>query len=82
MPLYMDVHYGVKELDAEKVAAEHQKDLQHQGKYGVRFLRYWYDAEKGAIFCLSKAPDSTAAMAVHQDAGHPADDIFQVEEGE
>lgn len=40
MPLYMDVHTidGVK---ADDVAKAHLADLQTQGKYDVRYLRYW-----------------------------------------
>lgn len=82
MPLYMDIHHNVEGITAEAMAAEHQKDLEHQGKHGVKFVKYWFDAEKKAIFCLSHAPNAEAAKAVHAAAGHPADDIFHVTEGE
>ena len=38
MPLYMDVHKKVKGVTAKAVAEAHQKDLEHQGKHGVKFL--------------------------------------------
>ena len=37
----MDVHKNVEGLTTEAVEAAHQKDLEVQGKYGVKFLKYW-----------------------------------------
>ena len=42
-----------------------KRDLEVQAKYGVRFLKYWYDETTGKVFCLSEAPSKDAAMAVH-----------------
>ena len=82
MPMFMDVHNHVPGLTAEAVAAAHQKDLAVQAKYGVKFLRYWYDEATGKIFCLSWAPSREAANAVHQEAhGLVADEIIEVQEG-
>jgi hypothetical protein len=81
MPLYMDVHRNVEGASAEDVAGAHRKDLEAQQKHGVRYLRYWHDAEAGKIFCLCEAPTAEAAHAVHREAhGLVADEIFQVEE--
>ncbi|MGH2457322.1 MAG: nickel-binding protein [Chloroflexota bacterium] len=82
MALFMDVHHHVPGLTAEAAAAAHQKDLAVQAKYGVKFLRYWYDEATGKIFCLSWAPSREAAMAVHREAhGLVADEIVEVKEG-
>lgn len=82
MPLYMDVHTlegGVSMADVEKA---HQADLEHQGKHGVNYLRYWVDESKGQIFCLVDAPDAEAANTVHREAhGLVADSIYEVNEG-
>lgn len=82
MPLYMDVHTldgGVSMADVEKA---HQADLEHQGKHGVNYLRYWVDESKGQIFCLVDAPDAAAANTVHREAhGLVADAIYEVNEG-
>jgi hypothetical protein len=52
-----------------------------QGKFGVRYLKYWYDAAMGVVFCLSLAPSKEAALAVHREAhGLMPDEIFAVEE--
>jgi len=83
MPLYMDVHKNVEGLTTEAVEAAHQKDLEVQGKYGVKFLNYWYDESSGTVFCLSEAPNKEAATAVHREAhGGVADEIIEVKEGE
>src|SRR5262245_6178474 len=83
MPLFMDVHNGMKDITAARLAAAHQRDLAVQDKYGVRFLKYWYDEATGKIFCLSSAPSREAAMAVHREAhGEEADEIYEVVEAE
>ncbi len=82
MPLYMDVHTIDGGVSADDVAKAHVADLQTQGDYDVRYLRYWVDERSGRIFCLVEAPSADAANAVHREAhGLVADDIFQVQEG-
>jgi len=82
MPLYMDNHHKVEGLTAEAVAAAHAKDLEVQDKYGVKYLRYWYDEGTGKVFCLCEAPSKEAAEAVHREAhGGVADEITEVKEG-
>jgi hypothetical protein len=82
MPLFMDVHRNVTGQTPESLAEIHKKDLELQGKHGVKYLKYWYDNDEGAIFCLSEAPNKEAAIAVHREAhGAVADEIFEVKEG-
>ena len=82
MPLFMDVHHKVEGLTAEAVAVSHKKDLEVQGKHGVKYQRYWYDETTGAVFCLVEAPSKEAAEAVHSEAhGLVADEIIEVKEG-
>jgi hypothetical protein len=82
MPLYMDVHHNMVGLTDEAVTAAHQKDLEVQHKYGVKYVSYWYDKDVGKIFCLVEAPSKEAATAVHREAhGHIADEIFEVRQG-
>jgi hypothetical protein len=81
VPRFLDIHSGAHGLTAEALAEAHQKDLAVQSKYGVRYLKYWYDAATGKIFCLSEAPSKEAALAVHQEAhGDVPDEIFEVQE--
>ena len=81
--LYMDIHKNVPGLTAEAVIGAHQKDLEVQGKYGVNYLKYWYDENTGIVFCLVEAPSMEAAARVHKEAhGLVADEIIEVTEGE
>ena len=83
MPLYMDIHRNLVGLTDEAAVAAHQKDLEVQHKYGVRYLSYWYDKELGKVFCLVDAPSKEAAAAVHREAhGNVADEIFEVKQGD
>jgi hypothetical protein len=82
MPLYLDVHHRIEGLTADGAAAAHKKDLDVQGKYGVSYLRYWYDEGTGKVFGLVHAPSKEAAAAVHREAhGATADEIIEVQEG-
>jgi hypothetical protein len=81
MPLYMDIHKKVEGASADAVAEAHVKDLEHQGKYGVQYIKYWLDESDGTIFCLVEAPDKAAAMRVHREAhGLVANEIHEVAE--
>ena len=82
MPLYLDVHHKIEGLTGPAVADAHEQDLRVQNKYGVNYLRYWYDEGTGKVFCLVEAPSKEAAAAVHREAhGLLADEIIEVKEG-
>jgi hypothetical protein len=82
MPLFMDIHHKVDGLTGEAVAGAHARDLEVQGKYGVKYLNYWFDEATGRVFCLVNAPSKEAAAAVHREAhGLVADEITEVKEG-
>jgi Nickel responsive protein SCO4226-like len=82
MPLFMDIHKGVDGLTAQAVADAHKKDLEKQGQYGVKYLKYWFNEKDGTVFCLSEAPNKESALRVHKEAhGLEADEIIEVQEG-
>lgn len=82
MPLYLDVHHKIEGLTLDAVKHAHECDLAVQDKYGVKYLRYWYDLNSGRVYCLVEAPDKDAAEAVHREAhGLLADEINEVTEG-
>ena len=82
MPLYLDTHDHVPGLTGEMIAQAHARDLEVQGKYGVSYLRYWYDEATGKVFCLVDSPNPEAATAVHREAhGAVADHFQEVTEG-
>jgi len=81
MPLFLDSHIFPPGLSADALAEGHARDLAVQSKYGVRFVKYWYDAARGRVFCLVLAPSREAALAVHSEAhGEQPEDIFEVQE--
>jgi hypothetical protein len=82
MPLYMDVHHIDGGVTANDVAQAHVADLETQGAYDVKYLRYWVNEPAGKVFCLVEAPSADAAATVHREAhGLVADSIFEVQEG-
>ena len=82
MPLYMDVHNIDGGVAVDDVAQAHIADLQTQGSYDVKYLRYWVNEPQGKVFCLVEAPSAVAAATVHREAhGLVADSIFEVQEG-
>jgi hypothetical protein len=82
MSLFMDVHTLDGPVSADDVAKAHAADLQTQGKYGVKYLRYWVSEADNKIFCLVDAPDTDAANTVHREAhGLVADELHPVSEG-
>ena len=64
----MDVHIGLGNATAEEVAAAHARDMEVSGKYGARFLTYWYNEPAGQVYCLIEAPDEDAVVASHKEA--------------
>jgi class 3 adenylate cyclase len=70
----------MKGTTAAEVAAAHLKDLAIQDRYGVKFLTYWFDEERGTTFCLVDAPDKERAQQVHRIAhGDVAGDVIDVD---
>jgi hypothetical protein len=80
--LYLDVHHLGK-VNANEVKAAHKKDLKVEKKYGVHFIKYWIDEDKGDVYCLATGPSAEALQKTHAEAhGLLPDKIFEVEEGQ
>jgi hypothetical protein len=81
MPLFMDTHNKVEGLTAAAVNGAHTMDLATQEKYGVKYLKYWFNEDTGRVYCLVEAPSKEAANQVHREAhGLVADEIVEVQE--
>lgn len=78
MPQFMDVHDGFNGVSQKDVEAAHKKDLELEKAEGVHFKRWWADPTSGKVFCLSEGPNKEAVMRVHQKAGHPTHEIYEV----
>ncbi len=80
MTTFMDVHDGLGDATPEDVAAAHARDLEVQGRHGVRYLTYWLNDPDGKVFCLVDAPSKEAAVACHKEAhGLIPHNIIEVE---
>src|SRR3954447_21031265 len=78
MPEFMDVHTSMKGVTSEALLAAHNADLAIQGDEGVNFKHAWADPESGMVFCLSEGPSAEAVRRIHERAGHPADQVYEV----
>jgi class 3 adenylate cyclase len=79
MPIFMDRH-DLQATTAEQMADAHLKDLEIQGRYGVKYMTYWFDYDRGTGFCLVDAPDAATAERVHHEAhGEMAANIIEVD---
>jgi class 3 adenylate cyclase len=67
LPLFLDRHDipGVTSVD---LAIAHARDVQIEKQYGVRYITYWFDPDRGTAFCLAEGPDAVAVEAVHRDS--------------
>src|SRR5882724_5448198 len=80
MPLYMDIHKLEPGTTLEDVAKAHSADVETQKKYGVEYHKYWFNESASKVFCICDAPNSEAAVRVHQEAhGLLAERIIKVE---
>ncbi len=78
MAQFMDVHEGFVGVTKEQLAAAHDADLAIEGEEGVHFAHAWIDAESGKVWCLSTGPSKEAVMRVHERAGHPTAEVYEL----
>lgn len=80
MPHFVDVHRGNENATPEELAAAHDLDVATQDKYGVKYHKYWFDPERGTVYCYVEAPDEESCHAVHEEAhGMMADQLIRVD---
>ena len=78
MATFMDVHKGFVGVTAEQLMEAHQADLAIEGEEGVHFEQAWLDPELGKVFCLSTGPSKEAIMRIHDRAGHPVTEVYEL----
>jgi hypothetical protein len=74
----MDVHSGFQGVTREQLAEAHKKDQAIEREEGVRFVKAWADPVSGKAFCLSEGPSKEAVLRIHERAGHPTAEIYEV----
>jgi class 3 adenylate cyclase len=79
VPIFMDRH-DIPGVTAEHVFDAHRRDIENQGRYGVKYMTYWFDQERGSVFCLVESPDAATAERVHREShGEVAGAIIPVD---
>ena len=78
MAQFMDVHSGFVGVTAQQLQEAHDADLAIEAEEGVHFERAWLDPESGKVFCLSTGPSKEAVMRIHERAGHPTSEVYEV----
>jgi Protein of unknown function (DUF4242) len=80
-PLCMDTHFKIDGLTPTDIADAVRFHIDTGKKYGVHWLKAWYDQRSGRLFCLSQSPSPEAHTAVHSEAGLIVDEITTVIDG-
>jgi hypothetical protein len=78
MAKFMDVHSGFVGVTAAQLEEAHGRDLAIEAEEGVQFTRAWLDPEVGKVFCLSTGPSKEAVMRIHERAGHPTGEVYEL----
>jgi Protein of unknown function (DUF4242) len=78
MATFMDVHNGFFGVTAEQLAEAHQRDLDIENDEGVHYQHAWLDPDAGKVFCLASGPSREAVMRIHERAGHPTPEVYEV----
>jgi Nickel responsive protein SCO4226-like len=78
MAKFMDVHSGFFGVTADQLQAAHDADLAIEKDEGVHFERAWLDPDAGKVFCLATGPSREAVMRIHERAGHPTPEVYEL----
>ena len=78
MTKFMDVHSGFHGVTAQQLAEAHQRDLDIENDEGVHFVHAWLDPDAGKVFCLATGPSKEAVMRIHERAGHPTAEVYEL----
>lgn len=78
MARFMDVHSGFVGVTQEQFEEAHGRDLAIEAEEGVHYERSWLDPISGKAFCLVTGPSRDAVMRVHERAGHPTPEVYEL----
>ena len=79
MSRYMDVHSGFVGVTAQQLKEAHERDLAIEKDEGVHFERAWLDPGSGKVFCLASGPSRESVMRIHDRAGHPTAEVYELQ---
>jgi len=75
---FMDVHSGFVGVTAFQLQEAHERDLAIEADEGVHFEHAWLDPVSGKAFCLATGPSREAVMRIHERAGHPTAEVYEL----
>jgi len=78
MAKFMDVHTGFIGVTAQQLKEAHERDLAIEADEGVHFEHAWLDPVRGKVFCLATGPTRQAVIRIHERAGHPTQEIYEL----
>ena len=78
MAKFMDVHSGFVGVTEQQLKEAHERDQAIEKEEGVTFERAWLDPESGKVFCLSSGPSRESVMRIHERAGHPTTEVYEL----
>jgi len=78
MAKFIDVHSGFFGVTQEQLRDAHNRDLAIQDDEVVVYERAWLDPESGKVFCLATGPSREAVMRIHERAGHPTAEVYEL----
>ena len=79
--MYLDRHEGMT-VSPQELADAHMRDLEEQGALDVRYHTYWFDEDRGSVFCLAEGPSKEAVEEVHRRAhGAMPTSIIELDHG-
>ena len=78
MPNFMDVHSGFFGVTAEQLKEAHERDVAIEREEGVHFERAWLDPDSSNVFVLSSGPSRESVMRIHERAGHPTAEVYEL----
>ncbi len=79
MATFMDVHSGFFGVSAAQLKEAHERDLEIEGDEGVHFERAWLDPDLGKVLCLASGPSRESVMRIHERAGHPTAEVYELQ---
>jgi hypothetical protein len=75
---FMDVHSGFVGVTQQQLKEAHERDLEIEQEEGVHFVHAWLDPVSGKVFCLSSGPSRESIMRIHERAGHPTAEVYEL----
>ena len=53
-------------------------DVNNENEEGVHYVHAWLDSDSGKVFCLATGPSREAVMRIHERAGHPTPEVYEI----